>query len=311
MKKKSLLVVARKFNDIYYALSMPDWNTYNHKVLIIITNKLLQEDYPMQNYFNKVYCLKETKGIRSIIWLLIRLKIILSRLAFDTVSISNIAIVANKFIVSQNKCKNVILLEDGLMNYYNFKSSTAKNKLLLMKLLGVSDKNIEQKIVKTYLLEPDAAKFYYGDKVKLDLNSSLFLKNLYLDIDLNGKKIFIGQPLYLSYVGLSLTVETYCQRVNEIIKKYKIDYYVPHTMSDKNETIDCMILDTSQTKTTFEVIASIFSPQFYSISSSVLYTTKIINPKIKSIMVRIPEVPKVSNDSILYKYIDNIISLTE
>lgn len=303
--KGKLLVVARKFNDIFYAMSTSEWTDATRKTLLIITDKLRKEDYPELEAFDEVCCVQsDFTSISAIPSLILKLRKTLKKLDFTTVTISNIAIVANKYILNSRKCKSIILLEDGIMNYRKFKESQSASKSFMMNLLGISNENIQKKILKTYLLDPSTGNYFFGEKVKLHLRnlSNINKENLNLD----GKRFFIGQPLYLLYVGNNITVEEYNKRVNEIIRKYQIHFYVPHTMSSNAESIDCDKFDIGEHHITFEVISALYNLEFYSISSSVLYSTKIVNPQTKCHMIIIPEIPKISDDNILYRYVDDI-----
>lgn len=305
-----MLVVARKFNDIFYAMTTSEWTEAKKRTLLIITDKLRKEDYPELEAFDEVYCLKsDFNSIHAIPSLILRLKKLLSKIDFSTVLISNIAIVANKYILSNPKCENAILLEDGIMNYKNFKESQSSSKTLIMKLLKISNERIQKKITKTYLLDPLTGYYFFGKKVKLQLSNLCNINRG--NMNLEGKRIFIGQPLYLAYVGNTITVEEYSNRVNEIIHQYFIDYYVPHTMSSEDEAIDCEKFDIGEHSITFEVLSALYNLEFYSISSSVLYSTKIVNPRTKCHMIIIPEVPKIPDSNILYNYVDDIINLKE
>lgn len=304
-----LLVVAKKFNDIYYALSLPEWKNSEYKTLLIISDKLTVDDYPFTDLFDKVYYINIKKGPLAILKIL--LKLIFLNIKYDSIILSNIAIVHNKFLISSKKCKKVLLIEDGYMNYYHFKESNRFAKRSLMKIFGINQKSVISKIKKTYLLKPDFAKYYFGKKCRLILDTKAFSASISIkDIpNLNCKKIFIGQPLYLPFTGNDITIEQYNCIINDVIKKLNIDYYIPHTLADKKEHINCEIFDIGKYKCTFEILASIYDLEIYSISSTILYSSKVINPKCLSIMVQIPYVNKIPTDNMLYKFVDKVINL--
>ena len=307
MVKQRLLVVAKKYNDIYYALSLPEWKTSEHKTLLIITKKLEQSNYPMQDMFDEVHCIQTRSGSLGIIQTLMQCRILLPKLRFDTVVLSNISIVSNKYILANRQCQQAILIEDGYMNYYDFKEPSNMSKRILMRLFGIHQSTIIKKILKTYLLKQEIAEYFFGEKCALKIDTELFKYTLDRVPNLQGKKIFVGQPLYHFYTGNTITLAQYNEIVNKVIKELKIDYYVPHTMADEGERIDCEKFDIGLYKCTFEVLASLFDLEFYAVSSTILYSSKVVNPNCKSIMVQIPNVKRISPDNILYQYSDNVI----
>ncbi|WP_106813081.1 glycosyltransferase family 52 [Prevotella merdae] len=308
-KEIKILVIAKKYNDIYYAISLPEWKRSSRKSLIVITQKLALSNYPMQDLFDEVHCITPRSGSLGILQTLLDLKFLLPKINFDTVVLSNISLVSNKYILSYKRCRQSILIEDGYMNYYKFKEPDSIPKRFLMQLFGIKQIDVTSKIIKTYLLKPKIAEYFFGEKCQLRIAIDLFKSKLGEIPNLQGKKIFVGQPLYHSYTGNSITLEQYNKSINKVIKKYDIDYYVPHTMSDANEMINCKKLDIGLIKCTFEVLASMYDMEFYSVSSTILYSSKIVNPKCKSVMVQIPNVKELPKDNIMYKYADNIVQI--
>lgn len=308
-KKMKILVIAKKYNDIYYAVSLPEWKRSCRKSLVIITQKLALSNYPMQDLFDEVHCITPRSGSLGILQTLLDLKFLLPKIDFNTVILSNISLVSNKYILSYKKCIQAILIEDGYMNYYKFKEPDNTPKRILMLLFGIRPKDVTSKITKTYLLKPEIAEYYFGEKCQLKIATDLFKSKLGKIPDLQRKKIFIGQPLYHSYTGNSITLEQYNNSINKVIQIYDIDYYVPHTMSDTNELINCEKLDIGLIKCTFEILASMYDIDFYSVSSTILYSSKIVNPKCKSVMVQIPNVKELPKDNIMYKYADKIVQI--
>ena len=141
------------------------------------------------------------------------------------------------------------------------------------------------------------AQYYGGDAVRLRLSPTIIQNRIQLEIQ--GKKIFVGQRPY--HFG-QMTLEAYCERVNKFVKKYHIDYYLPHAFADPRERIDCPILDIAKLQMTLEIMVLQYDFTVYSFSSSVLYSTRIINPRVKTYMVRIPELCGMSEVPILNKY---------
>lgn len=123
-------------------------------------------------------------------------------------------------------------------------------------------------------------------------------------VDIQDKKIFVGQ---VPYRFGQMTLETYCERVNRLVKKYHIDYYLPHAFADSEEQVVCPILDIGKLRVTLEILASQYDYVIYSFGSSVLYSTRIINPRIKTYMVRIPELSRMPELPMLEKYCSGIV----
>ena len=96
--------------------------------------------------------------------------------------------------------------------------------------------------------------------------------------------------------------------VNNIIKKFNIDYYLPHRVASKDENISCPILDLTNSKVTLEVYASYFEFELYGFSSSVLYSTKCINPNIKTYVIDNSFVDKKAQEFINH-YVDSVIKV--
>lgn len=306
METNNMLVIARKYNDVFYAMSTTEWGQCNEHYLLVVTGDKDNVDFPMENCFDKVFTIFSQTGTLGYLKQCLRIKRIVKKLSFSYVACSNPAMIANYCAINTGKIKHTILLEDGLMNYYNFKPSERFSKKMLALLLGVNIKKTLSTIAKTYLLKPDLAKFYIGEKVKLDLKLEYFVHTLSLNSAINGCGIFVGQPLYKT---LKITVSEYSDLVNKIIDKYKIDFYLPHHSSSNKEKINCKIFDLADSTATLEIYAASYNFTLYSFSSSVLYTTKLINPNIKSFAIKHPQLDWVEDDNIMYKTVDDIINL--
>lgn len=297
-----MLVVARKYNDIFYAISTEEWDECSKHYLLMITDRLDQNSYPMQQMFDKIFSIHTSLSILGIVKLIFSLRKLLRNLDFNVVTISNIVIVANLFILNNRKVKKIVMLEDGLMNYDNFTPSKSKLKHLFVSLLSINVNEIIQKIKYCYLLKPSNATYYYGKKKLLNIKSELFLNYLSVkDLELNEKSIFVGQPLYRTN---NIMIDEYSKSVNNFIIKNNIDYYLPHTMSSNKENINCKKLDLLQIQSTLEILSSIYNLKLYSFSSSVLYTTKLINKNTKTYAVSHPLISSLEKKNIIYTYID-------
>lgn len=303
---RKMLVVARKFNDIFYAISTKEWDVCEQHYLMMITYNLASDNYPMQNLFSQVFTVNTSLNKSLDLKALCQIKHIMSVLDFDIVSISNISLISSSFIISNKKVKDCILLEDGLMNYYDFKVSRRLSKVIVEKLLGINYDEAIGKIKKTYLLAPQDAIFYKGVPKQLQLKSELFKENANLDISIDNKSIFIGQPLYSTN---SMSIADYSRIVNKIIKQYNIDYYLPHRAALPGEDIKCEEFDLNKTNATMEIYASCMTFKIYSFSSSVLYTTKLINPSIESFAFITGEMRNSNQFNMIYSKANKIIYL--
>lgn len=274
MKKGVLTVLARKYNDIFYAMATKEWNDYEKHYLIIVPEKSEPKEFPNQNCFDRVFILQDdrTKSSKNLFKWGINTYKLLSNFYSETIMMSNPEMFDNRVVFKCLKCREIIFLEDGLMNYYEYKSSKPFLKRLASYLLSVEDSKYIKKITKTYLSNPSYAKYYFGQKSKLKLNTEIIINPLIPN--LNGKRILIAQDV-LKNGNQNMTLKE--KFINAIIKQYKIDYYVPRTYDFKEKIDNCEILNINKTGVTLEVLASKFNMEIYGFSTSLLFTTKIIN----------------------------------
>ena len=306
MKGNNMLVLARKYNDIFYAMSTKEWELSKEHYLLMITDCLDKANYPMEKTFNKVFTVHTKRGTYGYFKSCLEIKKIAKSLSYSYVSFSNPAMIANYCTIDIKKIDYAVLLEDGLMNYYHFRPSERLSKRILALLLGINISKVLSSIAKTYLLKPDRAKFYIGSKEKLELKSETFIESLSLSPKIKGRRIFVGQPLYNV---LELSVEDYSDMVNKIIEEYKIDFYLPHNNASNRENIRCEIFNLADSLATLEIFAVVYDFTIYSFSSSVLYTTKLINPKIKTYAVSNNKLDWVKEENIINETVDEIIKL--
>ena len=100
-----------------------------------------------------------------------------------------------------------------------------------------------------------------------------------------------------------MSVDEYSTIVNNCISQYAIDYYLSHTMSSKKENVVCQHIDMSSLQLTLEVLSSIYNMKIYSFSSSVLFTTKLINHKTET------KVDTIKSDNMIYDYVNGFVSV--
>ncbi len=278
---KRLLVIARKFNDILYAFSTEEWRRSDYRILLILTQNIDCKSYPFQDRFDEVISVKvqslSPKGQGQLIRDLSRHK---DRISCDYVLTSNVLLLSHRYVIRMSGCTSVGLLEDGLMNYRDDLTDKSVVKKAMQLLLGINLKKIYSLIHRTYLLKPDSARYYFGERLPIRLPKQL-IDSLGIDLDLNGKSIFVGQNLY-QYGYLSK--EEYCDLVNRVIADYGIDYYLPHAFAE-SEHINCRYLNLADFNVTLEMLAVSQNFTVYSFASSVLFTSKLLNPEVRSIMV--------------------------
>lgn len=301
-----MLVVARKYNDIFYAISTEEWNGCQVHHLIMLTDRLDGSEFPMQELFDRVTPIHIELGRQGIVKQIIQLHKILEKTGYDVVTISNIATIANLYILKCIKAADILLIEDGLMNYCDFKPSADIRKRMLMRLLRINEKKIWPRISKTYLLQPDTAVYYYGLPTQLGIKTTLFAEKAHIEPSIAGKAIFVGQDLYR--YG-NITVEQYSRMVNQLIQHFHIDYYLPHTMASEKENVNAPRYDIVASLATLEIAASIYDFTIYSFSSSTLYTTKLINPRMKTYAIHSKELHHPVGDNIIYRLVDGTINI--
>lgn len=284
-----MLCVAFKYNDIFYAISTDEWQIASYRVLLIFESSNLSK-FPCTDKFDKIIRIRYSPTFLGILSSIIKIKNEFNHIDFDFITLSNPVLLVNLYVLSITKCNCFILLEDGLMNYYNFISNNSLKKRILKKVLDVNEISLRNKFTKTYLLFPEASLFYYGNKQKLILSKYLAKQSFF---SIENKSIFVGQNLYdYGFVD----IDKYNVIVNKIINKYNIDFYLPHPYHSSSEKIECPKLDIQESLLTLELLASLNNFTIYSFGSSVLYTTKCINPNVKSIFI----------DSLFYKNKENM-----
>ena len=302
----SILLIAYKFNDIFYSLNTAEFKNADHKSLIIFeTENVKKNDFPCLYLFDNVYSFRYSLSTFSYLKILIIVTKSIKKIGMyaNIVMFSNPVLAMNQFISKLLKVSHIILIEDGTMNYYHFTPRESISKKIIQNFLCINEKQFYEKIKKTYLLKSDIGKYYFGDKVDLKLSfhglDSLIDKYSYLE----EKKIFVGQPLYaFNYC----TIDVYNELVNRIIIDLEINYYLPHLFSSKEEKINAKYLNLNADHLTLEVLSSKYKLILYSFGSSIVLSSKVINPDSKTNIIKYSSFTfKVSD--ILERNSDNII----
>lgn len=281
---KRCLVIAYKFNDIFYSVNTPEFINSEFRFLLIVDDEIFTPNkIPFENQFNDKLIISNINSSIGLVFAIFKITVYFKNFAFfDFVFTSNPRLLITQFIVNK-LALNIILIEDGVMNYKSIIYVKYKYlKLLIQTLLGLDEHLISEKIISTYLLLPHKAVYYFSTVKLLDLKILSFDNSVLLSI-LEGKRIFVGGCYYL-YDHISLT--EYSELVNTICKRYGIDYYIPHRYSVANENINCNILDLNNYNLSIEMFASkINNLYIYSLGSSVLFSVKVINPNIYCMLV--------------------------
>lgn len=302
-QKDTLCIIARKYNDIFYSVCTDAWEKYNSHILIVVDPNNVFRRIPLEEIFDEVIILEgNIDNINTIFKTIIEVN---KKIKFrcETLILSNPFLVLNQYITKRIKAQHKIFVEDGIMNYRDFIPSKSKIKLLTQFCLGINQTSFLKSIDWTYLFLPESAKIYFGGKKKLTLHSSILRGNREWSKQLEGKKLFIGTPLYKDHL---CTIKHYSDCVNKVMEQYDIDFYVPHWNASNLEDIIAKKFNIEETNLTLEIISSFFNLEIYSFGSSVLYTTKLINKNTKSILINVSSIQ--TNYSPLYEqYCDEIL----
>lgn len=311
-KGLSVLVIAYKYNDILYALCTEEVKEATiKKLLIVCTQGKNPTDFPAQSFFNEVRHIEYKESNIGMIHNICAIRKMRRFVESNALVTSNHILLLNKYIAKVSKATNIVLVEDGLMNYYPksdiILTSSQKVKRYAEKFLKIKDFIDINGEKRTYLLKPSLARNFIGTVCQLTIDSVL-LAGLNLDswAFVEGKSIFVGQSLYLNGV---MTVEEYNRIVNEVIRKYKIDYYLPHHYATAQEKIECPSFDLSEQEQhlTLEFVATKYDFKIFSFKSTILYSAKLLNPKVHSTMVLCEKLSE--NRQILVDTVDEIIKI--
>lgn len=297
-------IICWKYNDFFYSISNSSVHENASRLVIVICSEKEKFTIPIEKYSNTILFFEyNIKSILSLIKVLLEVFLKLKYINVNKVYISNPILIINQFIIKVLKSKDVILVEDGIMNYYNFIPNTSKMKRIMQSILGISNQKTFTFINKTLLLAPNKAVFYYGRKAKLNIKEFDISGELLRRVE--NKNILIGTPFYKQG---RISVEDYSKLLNYIVEKYRIDLYLPHLTADKSENVNIPILNMGDYNCTFEILASKANFSIFSFGSSVSYTTKLINPNISSCIFE-TEYYKISDVDLLKETVDRIIKI--
>lgn len=280
MKDNNILVIAFKYNDIFYAINTEEFKYATKKYLIIFkTNNDLV--FPFINLFDYVIYLKYKPKPKNI--LINILKVIFHsfrKVKFDYAILSNIHLVTIELILTRWNITSIVLVEDGLLNYtMPLVSKNATSKIILENLLNISTSSIKTKLKKSYFLSMNKSVL---NGVKLTFKDNYIINKRIIHF-LNNKKVFIGQNVY-DYCDIN--VDKYCKIVNQVINSNQIDLYLPHLYSNR-ENIKAPKLELNSYSCTLEMLAPYLNKlTIYSFNSSLLYTLKTINNSVQTVMIK-------------------------
>lgn len=283
------VVVAFKYNDIYYSVCTPVFENCGRRFLIVLRQATLAEElFPFQERFDKVFFMTYERNFWSLLILSFRLRALLRKLqSVNYLFLSNVNLFVSRLLIENIRIKKVVVVEDGLMNYLPPKKSLSDNfwKVLYMRIIGVRSNLSTDKFYGTFLLNPNSATMYFGRSMLLNLT----IKHSGVDemiAKLEGKCILVGGNYY-SYNYMSLSEYNYF--CNLVIEKYKIDYYLPHHVGSPLEKVCCETLDISKNKVTLEmVLPYVGDLSVYSFGSSVLFSCVALKANCKPVLVKTP-----------------------
>jgi len=308
---KTSIVLAHKFNDIFYAVNTAEFNLARYHILIIFSSKnLSMNSFPLLDKFDRIIHIPYSLSIFKFSKNLFKIYRALRKYKNCVVFTTNIRLVMNQFIISLNNIEKVVLLEDGLMNYKKVVFVRhIKMKKILQFLLGINQTIVYDKVSSTYLNSPEEGVNYFGELKQINLLT--FPKKAMLVADkINDTSILIGMPIY-KYGCLSK--REYYSIVSEIMIKFKIDQYLPHHFEDDLPVnFEFNMLEINDLSITFEMICGIIeNVSLYSFGSTLLFTSKKINNKIKCIFIENQDIYKFDSEGLdfLKRKCDEVINL--
>lgn len=278
-----ILVIAFKFNDVLYASSTEEFRDADERHLLIFTAKGGAANFPLLGEFSKVITrrvdVNRFQQLASVAYLLYTAKLD-SDYAF--VLLANPFLIITKFIFSRVCFRTAVLIEDGAMNYYNFQENRSFLKRVVERILNAN--SFHQKIQKTYLLRPESARCFFGDKKNIDVSIFKKIKPSSLSLEvLNCKKILLGGGV-IEYFDKA----TKFKIIKKLISDYCIDVYIPHhafpeavagvkniSPSDFGVTLEC-------------ILPLIDKSVLYSFGSTVVLNAKALNKEVNTVLFKLP-----------------------
>ncbi|QIA77854.1 glycosyltransferase family 52 [Rodentibacter caecimuris] len=302
----NITVIAHKFNDILFAVETNEFKESHKKTLLVFQMPNMNEnDFPFLEKFDRVLFFTYDKvnirrNVLKFIFFILKYR---SSLKSNLIFLSNPHLLYNKLYVRLLNVESIILLEDGLMNYVEQNAFVPFGKKVIQNLLLIDYNFILKKIVKTYLSNPERATLCFGKRAKLSLPKIIPVEIKDKLLYIKNKKFFIGQNLYPKFCH----EDEYYNTVKKIINKFEIDYYVPHAYEPYREQLSDISVYKVE-KYTFEYMAQFVDFTLYSFSSSLLFTTKVINSSIESNLCQV-EWCKDSYSNELLKYVNSVIKV--
>lgn len=299
----TMIVLARKYNDIYYAIASEEWIKYDKHILLIVPNRSPAQSFPYINFFDECVIIPPDKNIstRNFLKYILKIKKIMQHIRGDVIFMSNPEMLINRIIFKLSGSKEIIFLEDGLMNYYNFHSSNGGLKKIVEYFFSVSNKTYLNKISTTYLSNPNKARYYFGEKKQIKISSNIKIDKTLPN--LSGKKILIAQNV-LNVRECSKGQQD--EFFNSIINKYNIDYYVPRTYDYQEDIRGCEILNLNNKGITLEILASKFNMEIYGFTTTLLFSLKMINPHTVSHQIISEKTKHLTTPQIIKENLDYI-----
>lgn len=289
--QKKIVVLAFKFNDIFYASSTDEFQGGTKKTLLILADKIPRDKYPGLERFDDVYYYRVSVNRLAQIFLAMRIVKDHKRELWGAILIvSNPYIVLTQIIMIFGRVSEGVMIEDGVMNYYANGGGSSKRKLIQYNLLKIF--NFWKYFNFTYLIYPEKALTYIGEPRRLALNKEVESEgSLILYSFLKDKSILIG--------GGAIEFLDNCDKeriVASLGKQLSLDYYIPHH-SDRVGACGLNVLDLNSEKLTLEMIYPYCSGlKVYSFGSSAAFNARGINEAIDVIYLRLIDI-KGMNDN--------------
>jgi hypothetical protein len=247
-----IIVLAFKYNDIFYAQATPEFEKSSEKILIkFVTENFIDNPFPGEDLFTKIINIKvKSHNKYHLIGIINDINKLFRKNKFIgeyILLLSNIELIITRFIAKKNIIKSIVLLEDGLMNYYYPIRPSTGLKRIIEFLLRINFNTIKKNISGTYLNNPDLALYYFGKKLRFSHTN--FQCNDFLVKKIVNKKLFIGGGYFENF-----NIITKVKIIKYLIEFENIDYFIPHHFDTFDWSSLIEIIDLRKEKITLEMI---------------------------------------------------------
>ena len=303
MEKTKILVVAFKFNDVLYASATDEFSRANERHLLVFNDRVDIGTFPLLGEFAKVFSKKIKKD--RLAQLFAALSVLTSGQLdgyYNQIIIANPFILITKLIISKIRSEDVILVEDGAMNYYRYKENRFLLKELVERFLFVGD--TYKKITSTYLVSPERAFCYFGRKRRIDVavvGNWLSCPPSLID-RLTDKKILVGGGV-IEFLDKDKKKSV----LEKVVRDNGVQIYIPHHahpepisgvenifISDFGVTLECML-------------PLIGRSELYTFGSSVALHAKAINADIRTVFFKLSGFNFIDSAAMFYELMESSV----